>query len=156
MSFMMIPAVVVSLGYSGNYKGAWIYETIPARDKSSINKGALKAAIVSLFMPVYLLVSIGFLILYRMEIIDQLIVVGINMFLFIIIIFNRMGEFLPFSKAFQVSENPSGGVKVFFTLFLMAGFALLHFIITMIPYGTYIYIPLGLIGSKLFWKRAIS
>lgn len=155
MSFMMIPVAIVSLGYSGDYKGAWVFETIPVRNKSSINRGILKAAILNLFLPVFLLIGIIFLILYKMQIIDQMIVAGINMFLFIIIFFRSMDEFLPFSKAFEVSENPTGGAKIFFTMFLMALFAMIHFIITLKPYGAYIYIPVGLIASRIAWKKAV-
>ena len=42
MVFMMTPAVLGSLEYSGNYKGAWIYQTIPIEDKSAFIEVLLK------------------------------------------------------------------------------------------------------------------
>lgn len=155
MSFTIIPAVIWSLEYSGNYKGAWIFEMIPIKDKSAINKGTLKAAIVNLFLPVYIFVAVIFLILYKMKIIDQMIVVGINMLLYTIIVYKMKDEFLPFSKAFGISENTSGGRKSLLTTFLIGVFALIHFLVTKIPYGTYIYIVLGLIIIKFSWKKVI-
>lgn len=155
MSFIMIPVVIESLGYSGNYKGAWVFETNPIEDKSAINSGTLKAAIVNLFVPVFILVSSLFLVIYRMQIVEQIIVAGINMLLFIIIIYKSVDEFIPFSKAFQVSESNVGGGTMFFILFLMGLFVGVHFITTLVPYGAYIYIALGLIVSKIAWKKIV-
>lgn len=154
-SFMMIPTVIWSLECSGNFKGAWVFVTMPIRDKSVINKGILKAAIVNLFLPVYIFVAMVFLLLYKMQIIDQILVAGTNMFLYTIVVFRMMGEFLPFSKAFEVTENTTGGRKEFLILLLIAGFALIHYLITMTSYGTYIYIPLAIIISRFAWKKAI-
>lgn len=156
MTFMMIPTVIWSLEYSGNYKGAWIFETIPIKDKSAIKKGTLKAAIVSLFLPVFLLVSLIFLIIYRMQIVDQILVVAINLLIYTIIVYRSKKNFIPFSKAFEVSENTSGARNSLSTLFLIAGFALSHYILTKMSYGTYIYIVLGCILSKIYWKKAIA
>ncbi len=156
MAFMMVPTVLGSLGYSGNYKGAWIYETIPIKDKSAIHRGTVKAAIVNLFVPVFILVSLIFLIIYRMKIVDQLIVAGINMLLYIIIVFKILDNNLPFSKAFEVTENPGGGGNILISLFIMAVFAFGHYILTRIPFGVYAYIPIGLIVSKISWSKCIA
>ncbi|MGJ0845490.1 hypothetical protein ACR77J_02270 [Tissierella praeacuta] len=155
MVFVMIPTVISSLGYSGNYKGSWIYETIPIKDKSTIYKGTVKAAILNLFIPVYALVSLVFLIIYKMKIVDEIIVVGINILLFTSIVFNIFDSNLPFSKSFEVGEKPEGGGKGIFSLVIMGAFVLGHFILTKIPYGTYIYIPIGLIISKIIWNKCI-
>lgn len=155
MAFMMIPTILAALGYSGNYKGAWIYETIPIKDKSSIYRGTVKAAIVNLFIPVFALVSLIFLIIYKLQIVDQIIVIGINMLLFTIIIFNKLGKDLPFSKAFEITENPGGSGTMLTAMFFMGIFALGHFTLTIIPYGIYIYIPVGLIACKIVWNKGI-
>ncbi|WP_353097584.1 hypothetical protein [Tissierella praeacuta] len=155
MVFAMIPTVIASLGYSGNYKGSWIYETIPVKDKSTIYKGTVKAAILNLFMPVYFLVSLVFLIIYKMQIIDQITVIGINILLFTIIVFNIFHKNLPFSKSFETGEKPEGGGEGIFSLIIMGLFVLGHFILTKIPYGTYIYIPIGLVIGKIAWKKCI-
>ncbi len=155
MAFMMVPTVLGALGYSGNYKGAWIYETIPIKDKSAIHRGTVKAAIVNLFLPVFILVSLIFLIIYKMNIVDQIIVAGINMLLYIIIVFKILDNNLPFSKAFEITENPGGGGNILISLFIMAVFAFGHYILTRIPYGVYAYIPIGLIASKIAWSKCI-
>lgn len=155
MVFAMIPTVIASLGYSGNYKGSWIYEAIPVKDKSTIYKGTVKAAILNLFMPVYVLVSLVFLIIYKMQIVEQIIVVGINILLFTIIVFNIFDSNLPFSKSFEIGDKPEGGGEGIFSLIIMGLFVLGHFILTKIPYGAYIYIPVGLVISKIAWNKCI-
>ena len=105
--------------------------------------------------PVYALVSLVFLIIYKMKIVDEIIVVGINILLFTSIVFNIFDSNLPFSKSFEVGEKPEGGGKGIFSLVIMGAFVLGHFILTKIPYGTYIYIPIGLIISKIIWNKCI-
>lgn len=156
MVFMMIPTVLGALGYSGNYKGAWIYQTIPIEDKSAVYRGTVKAAIVNLFVPVFILVSLIFLIIYRMQIVEHVIVAGINMLLYIIIEFKILDNNLPFSKAFEITENPVGGGNILVGLFIMGLFVLGHYMLTIIPYGVYAYIPIGLIVSKIAWGKCIA
>lgn len=155
MAFVMIPNILILLGYSGNYKGAWIYETIPIKNKPAIYRGTVKAAIINLFAPVFILVSLIFLIIYKMQIVDQLIVVGINMLLFTIIEFKILDKNLPFSRAFEVTEGP-GGYNILIGIFIMGIFILGHYILTRIPYGVYAYIPVGLIISKVAWKKCVA
>ncbi|WMM24929.1 hypothetical protein RBU61_18680 [Tissierella sp. MB52-C2] len=155
MAFVMIPNILILLGYSGNYKGAWIYETIPIKNKPAIYRGTVKAAIVNLFAPVFVLVSLIFLIIYKMQIVDQMIVVGINMLLFTIIEFKILDKNLPFSRAFEVTEGP-GGYNILISIFIMGMFILGHYILTRIPYGVYAYIPVGLIISKVAWKKCVA
>lgn len=154
-AFMMVPIVLGSLGYSGSYKGAWIYETIPAKNKSDIYRGTVKAAFINLFLPVFALVSIIFLIIYKMQIVNQVIIFAINMLLFTIIQFKLTDNSLPFSKAFEITENPGGGGKMLVALFIMGLFAFGHFVLTIIPYGLYIYIPIGLMVGKVAWSKCI-
>jgi len=153
MTFTMIPTVIWLLEYSGNYKGAWIFETIPINEKSVINKGTVKAAIVNLFMPVFVLVSIVFLIFYKMKIFDQILVVGINMILYTITIYKMSRKFIPFTKPFEGVENTVGGIKALLTTALAGVYAIFHYLITKIPFGTYIYVLLGLIFVKVSWKK---
>lgn len=155
MVFAMIPNILAFLGYSGNYKGAWIYETIPIKNKAAIYRGTIKAAIVNLFVPVFILVSLIFLIIYKMQIVEQIIVAGINMLLFIIIEFKILNKNLPFSKAFEVTEGP-GGYNIIIGILIMGVFVLGHYILTRIPYGAYIYIPVGLIATKAVWKKCVG
>lgn len=155
MSFMMIPIVLASLAHSGNYKGAWIYDAMPIKDNSAVYRGTVKAAFMNLFIPVFTLVGLIFLIIYKMQVVDQIIVIAINMLLFTIVAFKQLDNNLPFSKAFEISENPGGGGKMIGSMFIMGLFALGHFILTLIPYGVYIYIPIGLIGSKIAWDKSI-
>jgi hypothetical protein len=155
MAFVMIPNILILLGYSGNYKGAWIYETIPIKNKPAIYRGTVKAAIINLFAPVFILVCLIFLIIYKMQIVDQLIVAGINMLLFIILEFKILDKNLPFSRAFEVTEGP-GGHNILIGIFIMGVFVFGHYILTRIPYGVYTYIPVGLIISKVAWKKCVA
>lgn len=153
MVFIMVPAVLLSLRFSGNYKGAWIYKAMPMRNLGDIHKGTIKAAIVNLFAPIFVLVSVIYLIIYNMSILDHIIVAGINLLLYIIIVFKLLDEYLPFSEAFEVTENSQGGVKAIINMFIIGIFVLLHYVMTLIPYGSYIYMIIGLVIIKIFLSK---
>ncbi|WP_461038953.1 hypothetical protein [Tepidimicrobium xylanilyticum] len=61
----MISGIISTIGFSGNYKGAWIYKVIPLNKTDAIFKGTMKAAIVNLVLPIYIFVSTIFMILFK-------------------------------------------------------------------------------------------
>ena len=54
---LMIPSILMTLQYSNDYKAAWIYESVFIKDTANIYRGAYKALIVNLLLPLYLAVS---------------------------------------------------------------------------------------------------
>lgn len=154
MTYLMIPTAIASLAFSGNYDGAWIFETIPVKDKGIIYKAALKASTLNLFLPVFLAVSVIFLIIYRMTIWLDILVIMVNLLLFTIISFKVIEkEPVPFSNSFDATKNPVSGTAVFGSMMIAGGFALLHFLLTKIPYGMYIYIPAAIVTNIILWNR---
>lgn len=153
MAFIMVPAVLLSLRFSGNYKGAWIYQAMPIKNIRQVHKGTIKAAIINLFAPIFALVSVIYLLIYKMSIVDHIIVAGINLLLYIMIIFKLLDEYLPFSEAFEVTDNNQGGVKAIVHMLIMGIFVLLHYGITLISYGTYLYMMIGIVIIKILLSR---
>lgn len=149
---LFIPGIMQFIGYSSNYKGAWIYKVMPIKNYEPVFKGAIKAIFINLFTPVIMVVAIVFLIIFQFKIIDHLIIVYLNLLLGTIIVFKLFKKDLPFSRAFQTTEKRNGLSKTLLSLAAIGLLVALHFFSTMITFGPYIYLILQLIGISLSLK----
>lgn len=150
----MIPTIMGFLSYSGNYKGAWIYQTMPINNKSTIFKGAIKSVFVNLFTPVFILISIIYLFLYKYTIVLDLIIVYLNLFMLTSIVFMIQDKDLPFSLAFETTQKKNGFGELILTLISMGILLGLHYLSAKIIYGGYILISLLIILNIVIWKKA--
>lgn len=153
-SYIIIPAVLQFLGYSGDYKGAWIYETFPIDYWESIYRGTVKAAFINLFTPIFILISIIFLIVFKLSILPHIIIVYLNMMLSICILFMISEKNLPFSRAFEMSEGRGGFMAMILSFITIGCLGGAHYFIGKMPYGAYIYILISIVANMIFWKYA--
>lgn len=152
---LMIPTVLMMIGYSDKYKGAWIYKILPFNDTSAIFKGTIKAFIINLLLPMYIFESIIFMIIFKGRIGLDLIITFINIILFTAICFIILEKTLPFSEPFEAA-NKSGKftlIPLFFTIAALAG---IHYIATKVIYGRYIYMLILVIVNLFVWKKAFK
>src|SRR5690606_1028691 len=94
---LMIPTILMTIGYSSKYKGAWVYKTMPLNSTEPIFKGTIKAFILNLLLPLYILQSVVFMIAFKGKLFLDLIIVFLNILLYIVICFKMMKKILPFS-----------------------------------------------------------
>ncbi|MED3656369.1 hypothetical protein P4489_19025 [Heyndrickxia sporothermodurans] len=153
-SMIIIPTIVMMLRYSGKYKGSWIYKTLPIKDYTTLFKGTLKAFLVKLYIPVYLLLSIIFVVIYGGRIIPDLVVVLIDSFLYTMICFIVLKKAIPFSEAFE-TVGQSEGWKAFLLLIPIAVFAGIHFFSLSSSIGIYLNIVITFIVNLIVWKIGI-
>ncbi|MDV3427171.1 MAG: hypothetical protein LIR50_08315, partial [Bacillota bacterium] len=152
---MMLPTVLIMLRYSEGYKGAWIYKALPINNAAPVFKGTIKAFIVKLFLPVFLFQSIIFTAVFGIRIVPDLLLVFLNMMIFNILSFLAIEKHLPFSEAFQSSQQGNGGITLI--LFMLLGvLAGIHFVLTRVSYGVYIYLVLSFIVNLVLWKLSFN
>lgn len=155
-SLIVIPTIMILLKYSGRYKGAWIYKTSPVSKLAPMFSGTIKSFIVNLYLPIYLLLSIIFLILFGARILPDLIVVFFHACIYAVICFMILNKAIPFSYAFD-EYNPNGnGIILFGLMLIVPLLAFLHYLSTFYAYGTYLYSVLAIISLVMLWKRAFN
>ncbi|ADU30508.1 hypothetical protein [Evansella cellulosilytica] len=154
-SGLMIPTVVLMLRYSEHYKGAWIFRALPIKSIASLNKGALKAFLVHLYLPVFLLLSAAFLYVFSTRILLDLLIFFLSVLIYIVICFKALNtNRLLFSETFEVSQQQGTGMVLL--LFVLAFFFfIVHFIVSFIPFGIYVYGGILLILNIIFWKKLL-
>jgi len=153
---LMIPNAIAMLKYSGKYKGAWIYQTAPIRNLAPLYSSVLKVFILNLFLPVYIILSAIFIVIFGVKVIDDLLVVFVTAILFTVICSNYLKGTLPFSESFADAQQ-SGGLKVFLATLCIAAFTGIHLAVTFIPFGVLIYLivlaPVTIFSWRLAYKK---
>lgn len=146
-----IPTTIQVLRYSENYKGAWIYNLFSV-DHNKVYRASLKAMFLNLITPAFLIVSIGFLFIFKTQVIIDLIIAYLGMFLSVFLIFKLSTKNLPFSQDFGVMNNKGGLVTLFITLGVYGVLVGLHFLTNIINNGKYIYLIALLLVNIFVWR----
>jgi ABC-2 type transport system permease protein len=155
-SMIIIPTIMILLKYSGKYKGSWIFRAAPIDQLGPMFSGTIKAFIVKLYLPIFLILSVLFVLLFGAGVVPDLAVVFINACTYAVICFLILKTSIPFSESFD-EYNQNGNGVIIFGLMLFAGlFAGLHYLSTLLPYGIYLYLAVALIYLALFWRLAFK
>ncbi|WP_343272734.1 hypothetical protein [Lentibacillus songyuanensis] len=154
---IMISAVVHMLKFSGKYKGAWIFGITPIQQKERFYSAALKALLVKLYLPVYLVLSIAFVAIFSVRIVPDLIIVLVTTILHTLIAYKIINnEDYPFSEAFESMQQGTNTALHFLLMFFVAIFAGIHYLATTVHMGKYIYLAILIIITAIAWKRTFS
>jgi len=150
---MMLPTLVMLMGCSENYRAAWIYKVLPIKNFKQVFHGTMKAFMVRLFVPLYVMEAIIFILIYGIRIIPDILVVFVASMIFSILCFTFMEKSLPFSKQFDSTQQSNAGMSMLLliVLGLMAG---VHFAITYIHFGILVYLAVLLIIFIILWEYA--
>lgn len=149
----LVPTVLPMLRYSGKHKGAWIFKALPMQDYSPVFKGAMKAFIVRLLLPVFLLQSTVVAVLFGWRILPQLAVIAAVMLLFTLLCYLITEKVLPFSVPFEAVQQPDFG-KIILMMLLMAALCGVHAAATFVPFGEGVYLLLLVALNLLVWRWA--
>lgn len=152
---LFMPSAVRLLRYSGNYKGAYIYQVAPIGDWNDLYRGALKAAIIRLFLPLLLLQGAIFIAIFGWRIVPDLICVLLVVCLHSVISFRIYDKGLPFSESFQDMRKESVA-QTLPLMFILLGFALLHYLALQLPFGLYGYAALLAAANVWAWRRGLG
>lgn len=153
---LMIPSILMTLQYSNDYKAAWIYESVFIKDTANIYRGAYKALIVNLLLPLYLVESVIFTVIFGIQVLGILIIVFIFLLIFIATehIIGKLS--LPFTTKAGVVNNGSNLLNILLGMILVGiaatiNYFLLSNIIALIVYG------IALVIVALFmWRKCIK
>lgn len=149
---LMIPSIVHMLKFSGTYKGNWIYRATPINQVSSIYSATLKAFLVKLYIPVFLIIGFVFFWIFTLRIVPELFIVLLAGIVQTLITFKIINdEMYPFSQSFEFAQETQTA-KNFLLLLITGIFVGAHFIVLSIPYGVYVYLFILLIATIVSWR----
>ncbi|MBB3130743.1 hypothetical protein FHS19_005462 [Paenibacillus rhizosphaerae] len=151
---LVVPSAVMMLQYTSSPKGAWIFDTVPLRDHVPVYKGTLKACIVQLILPIFVVESIVFTLIFGVRILPDLLVILVMTLLYTVISFRLMGLEMPFTEPAQAGTQ-SGKAGLMLLLFLILGaMAGLHLAFRFSTSGVYVLLAVAFIANITVWKLA--
>ena len=140
---------------SESYQAAWIYGIAPINNVASIYKGTLKAFIVKFLTPIFLVLSILFVAIFGIRCIPDLIGIFLASIVVIAIYFKMIAKELPFSVSFNDAQKQS--VIIMFAMMLIVGAVwVAHYGISLLPFGSYIFIAIMIIINIIVWKTIFN
>lgn len=155
LSILMLSTTVMYIELSENYKGAWIYKTLPIESPEFIFKGAIKGFVFKYCIGILSIVSLVFLILYKFSIILDVILIFINMMLITAIMFKSGNRRLPFSE--DADKIQKQGAGSFFLLLLIIGVIVGLHMLTRINMIIFVaYIAVALIVTLIMWRKVFK
>ena len=151
-SMLIIPTAVFMLGHSAKYKAAWIYKIFSLQDYTDLKKGSLKAFLIKLYIPLYVVLSIVFCFIYGTRIIPDLLAVLVASGIYTVVCYISYGSKIPFTKPYDEISDAQGWVALvlFIPIAIIAGIH--YFMATQIAYGVLIYLAVLVIVNLVVWK----
>lgn len=154
-SFLIIASLTMMLSFSGNFKGAWLFEVSPVRHSSLLKRGTLKASLAQLFLPVYVLQAILFGVLFGWRIVPDLFSILIAALLYAVVCYGAGSKgMMPFSRPIGESLQ-SGTAKQIIFMLLIGVFVLLHILLAQLPYGSLVYLLLITVACWIGWRTML-
>lgn len=154
-SSIVIPTAILMLKYSGKYKGAWVYKTVPLKDLGPLYSGTLKAFLVKLYLPIFLLLSIIFSFLFGIRILPDLLIVFLSSALLAFICAKLLLNSHPFSESFDDAQKDAG-LKMLPFMLVIGLFYGIHHLAILVPWGALVYTVVLLAVNFLVWTRGFS
>ncbi|MDY0394421.1 hypothetical protein RWE15_08105 [Virgibacillus halophilus] len=156
-ALIIIGVTVSMLRYSSKYKAAWVLSAAPVEDALKSYSAALKAMLVKLLLPIFILVAVIFVGIFSVRIIPDMLIVGVVAILQTLISYKLLkGDDFPFSEKFEATSQAGSTIKYFMMMAFVGVFAALHYVSTLIVLGKYIYLVVLLIVTIAAWKNIFS
>ncbi len=140
------------LSVSDNYRASWVYGSAPIRLPGDMLVGSLKALIIKLLTPFYLLLSLYILYRYGTDKLGDVLLAYSNSLVMLLIATLLSTRYMPFSIEQDAlkQNNTARGLLVSVVLGIV-GFA--HYGLTYLPYGVWIAIPFSAATVWLLLQR---
>ncbi|WP_336824051.1 hypothetical protein [Sporosarcina sp. USHLN248] len=153
---MMIPPIINMLKYSANYKGGFLFKTTPIEQPAIAYSGALKAFLVKLYAPIFVLLCIALMAIYSWRIAPDLFAVLLGAVLQTLLTYKWLGGGkFPFTESAEFAQSEGSGPVILLSL-AAGAFVIMHFIASAFTVGIYIYIVLLLAVTLLGWRNVFK
>ena len=158
LAVILLQNCILLLKYSKEYEASFIYDVLPISKKKNIYSAEFKVIIIKLFVPVFIIIGITYLILFKAKFIVHLLIA------FVSTIFISMGTFrvndksLPFSEDYAVTANTSNFLNIIKSIGFVGVAVLLHYLIILkTPYiFSVAYLILLILIMKIIWNKVFD
>lgn len=158
MFVIMVTNIITMTRYSNEYEASWIYEILPINNKKYIYTGMFKAILYRFISPIFLVISIVFIMIFGIRVIKHLILIYLSTILISMFIFKVNKKELPFSTKYQVSNSGFSIITMIQSVLFIGIMAAIHAGINMmnLTLVIWIYACTLVIAIRLFWNKTFK
>jgi ABC-2 type transport system permease protein len=147
--FLVIQTIMTQVCISDYFKAGWVFNAAPINKPGLILLGSWKAVLASFFVPIYGVISVFVVLIWKTNGIDDLIFgLAANIFVTLITIIVSSKHF-PLSLEPNAKNQAGNFVKVILIMMIIGAIGFGHYLLTKIEYGLWISFPL-IIGLTYF------
>lgn len=140
------------LSVSDSYRAAWIYGSAPIQTPGDILAGSLKALIIKLLTPFYILLASYILFRYGLDKLSDVLLAFSNSLVMLMSMALFSTRYMPFSTAQDALKQSNTGRGLLTSVILgIVGFS--HYGLTYIPYGTWIALPFSMLAFWVLFRQ---
>ncbi|WP_413406846.1 hypothetical protein [Paenibacillus amylolyticus] len=147
---MLVVTVVVMLKFSGQYKAFWTFRAAPMANDSALYKGALKAFLCNMFLPIFLANAVLFTWTFGLRILPDIAIIMMTATALVPLAGKLLLRKPPFSQSFSMAQQ-SDGWYVFAALPVLAMLWGVHVFFRSVAGGVWIYGALLIVANVLLW-----
>lgn len=152
---LFIGIALYTFQFSGSFKGAWLFKASGGGKTTPLYKAVLKVFWVKLYTPMFLVVATGYILLFsQMTLLDAAAVFLSAIVQSLLSYWLLMKSDYPFALPFEKAQEAGSSVQALLLMLVVLPFVLLHFLSTLVVFGTGVYLLLLFAGSILLWKIA--
>ncbi|SFJ49349.1 hypothetical protein SAMN02910355_2763 [Terrisporobacter glycolicus] len=152
----MVPTLLMTLQYSNDYKAAWIYETAYISDKSNVYKGAYKALLANILLPLYLFESIIFIVIFGIKVLPILITAFVFLLVFIVIEHMLGKNTLPFTLKFGDVNKSQNLINTLLGMVILCVGVGINYLALSNVYALVAYSTILMFVAFILWSKCIK
>src|SRR5699024_5366790 len=152
---LFIGIALYTFQFSGSFKGAWLFKASGGEKTKPLYKAVLKVFWVKLYTPMFLVVATGYILLFsKMTLLDAAAVFLSAIVQALLSYWLLMKSDYPFALPFEKAQEAGSSVQALLLMLVVLPFALLHYLSTLVIFGSLFYLLVLLAGSVVLWKIA--
>lgn len=133
LTFMVVQVALYEIPYSDDFKASWLYFSAPIQRPGEILSATVKAIMLRLFIPGYILISAVVLFVWKAAAIDDLIFGLFNNYMMLLVFASINKKYLPFSMAPNARNQMGNIVRSMLTFILIGLIGLSHYLLSLMP-----------------------
>ncbi|WP_270940093.1 hypothetical protein [Romboutsia lituseburensis] len=153
---LMSQSIITTLKFSAQYEAAWIYDVLPIKEKSNVYKGMFKASIYKLILPVFIIMSMGFIMLFGINVIIHLFIMFVSLIITSMVTFKLNHKIMPFSKEYKNTNSSDNIITMFKAMFIVGIVVVIHLLVSKSMLMTLIYFIVLILFIKLSWNKVFK
>ena len=140
---IILPVAISLIPFGDDFKAAWVYSALPIRKPGSLIIGSIKAIVLKIYAPMFLILSGIIIFIWGIKVIDDLMLVYLNSMVFTILAAKWDKNHLPFSEEPAMQQQGGNIALVMLSGILLIFFGGIHYVL--VTYIPVLVIPIALI-----------